>query len=125
MHYFTQHHRYNPHADHTLLIGPYDDGVMRKGPSAMLQGYAVVSQDSGHDNRINDDPTHGGTAAFGFDPVARSNYGHVSLKLVADAAKAFRPKILYPYHYGETDPSKLTALLKGDPQIEVRIRRMK
>ncbi len=41
LHYFTQHHRYNPHADHTLLIGPYDDGVMRKGPSAMLQGYAV------------------------------------------------------------------------------------
>lgn len=41
LHYFTQHLRYNPRADHTLLIGPYDDGVMRKGPSAMLQGYEV------------------------------------------------------------------------------------
>jgi L-ascorbate metabolism protein UlaG (beta-lactamase superfamily) len=46
-------------------------------------------------------------------------------EMVADAAKAFRPKILYPYHYGETDPSKLSALLKDDPQIEVRVRRMK
>jgi putative CocE/NonD family hydrolase len=41
LHYFTEHHRNNPHADHTLLIGPYDDSVMRKGPSAMLQGYEV------------------------------------------------------------------------------------
>ena len=45
-------------------------------------------------------------------------------EMVADAAKAFKPKILYPYHYGETDPSKLTDLLKDDAQIEVRIRRM-
>jgi putative CocE/NonD family hydrolase len=28
LYYFTQHHRYNPHADHILLIGPYDDNVM-------------------------------------------------------------------------------------------------
>jgi putative CocE/NonD family hydrolase len=28
LYYFTQHHRYNPHADHMLLIGPYDDNVM-------------------------------------------------------------------------------------------------
>jgi L-ascorbate metabolism protein UlaG (beta-lactamase superfamily) len=41
---------------------------------------------------------------------------------VADAAKAFRPKILYPYHYGDTDPAKLVGLLKGDKAIEVRIR---
>ncbi|MEI6563030.1 MAG: MBL fold metallo-hydrolase [bacterium] len=45
--------------------------------------------------------------------------------MVADAAKAFRPKILYPYHYGETDPSILRDLLKSDPQIEIRIRGMK
>jgi hypothetical protein len=41
LYYFTQHHRYNPHADHTLLIGPYDDGVMQRGPLALLQGYQV------------------------------------------------------------------------------------
>ena len=43
LHYFTQHHKYNPRADHTLLIGPYDDSVMLHGPPAMLQGYAVDS----------------------------------------------------------------------------------
>jgi L-ascorbate metabolism protein UlaG (beta-lactamase superfamily) len=43
-------------------------------------------------------------------------------EMVADAAKAFKPKILYPYHYGETDPAKLTKLLKTTPGIEVRIR---
>ena len=46
-------------------------------------------------------------------------------EMVADAAKAFRPKILYPYHYGETDASKLVELLKDANDIEVRIRKMK
>lgn len=45
-------------------------------------------------------------------------------EMVADAAKAFKPKILYPYHYGKTDASKLLNLLKGAKEIEVRIRRM-
>ncbi len=45
-------------------------------------------------------------------------------EMVADAARAFRPKILYPYHQGETDTSKLVALLKNEKDIEVRIRRM-
>ena len=46
-------------------------------------------------------------------------------EMVADAAKAFRPKILYPYHFGETDPVKAVELLKGSKDIEVRIRKMK
>ena len=46
-------------------------------------------------------------------------------EMAADAARAFNPKILYPYHYGETDTSKLVSLLKGIPGIEVRIRKMK
>jgi len=44
--------------------------------------------------------------------------------MVADAAKAFKPKVLYPYHYGETDTSKLMALLRDEKEIEVRIRKM-
>jgi hypothetical protein len=48
-----------------------------------------------------------------------------SPEMVADAAKLFNPKILYPYHYGETDTSKLVSLLKASPGIEVRIRKMK
>ncbi len=46
-------------------------------------------------------------------------------EMVADAAKTFKPKILYPYHYGETDPSKIVSLLKGMKETEVRIRKMK
>lgn len=46
-------------------------------------------------------------------------------EMVADAAKAFKPKILYPYHFGETDTSKLTALFKDAKGIDVRIRKMK
>jgi L-ascorbate metabolism protein UlaG (beta-lactamase superfamily) len=45
-------------------------------------------------------------------------------EMVADAALAFRPKVLYPYHFGDTDTSKLVALLK-DKGIEVRIRNLK
>ena len=44
-------------------------------------------------------------------------------EMVADAARAFRPKVLYPYHFGETDPSLLKNLLK-DSGIDVRIRKM-
>jgi L-ascorbate metabolism protein UlaG (beta-lactamase superfamily) len=46
-------------------------------------------------------------------------------EMVADAAKIVRPKILYPYHYSDTDVSKLTALLKDEKGIEVRVRKMK
>jgi L-ascorbate metabolism protein UlaG (beta-lactamase superfamily) len=45
-------------------------------------------------------------------------------EMVADAAKAFQPKILYPYHFGDTDTGKLTELLKGG-KTEVRIRNLK
>jgi L-ascorbate metabolism protein UlaG (beta-lactamase superfamily) len=45
-------------------------------------------------------------------------------EMVADAALAFKPKILYPYHYGDTDTNKIVALLKGST-IEVRIRNLK
>ncbi len=46
-------------------------------------------------------------------------------EMVADAAKAFRPNILYPYHYGDTDTSELVELLRDEKDIEVRIRDMK
>ncbi|MCP4604222.1 MAG: MBL fold metallo-hydrolase [Proteobacteria bacterium] len=45
-------------------------------------------------------------------------------KMVADAARAFLPKILYPYHYGKTDTSALLKLLKDVKGVEVRIRKM-
>jgi L-ascorbate metabolism protein UlaG (beta-lactamase superfamily) len=46
-------------------------------------------------------------------------------EMVADAAQAFKPKVLYPYHYGETDTSRVAALLKNNKDIDVRIRKMK
>jgi L-ascorbate metabolism protein UlaG (beta-lactamase superfamily) len=49
----------------------------------------------------------------------------MSPEMVADVAKAMRPKILYPYHYGTTDPTKLIALLKDTPGVEVRIRQLR
>ena len=45
--------------------------------------------------------------------------------MVADAARAFKPRILYPYHYGNTDTSKIVGLLKDMNEVEVRIRKMK
>jgi feruloyl esterase len=57
-------------------------------PPALARGFAVVSQDSGHDNATNTDPTWGGQTVFGTDSVARRNYGHASLPLVTQAAKA-------------------------------------
>jgi len=45
-------------------------------------------------------------------------------EMVADAAKTFKPRILYPYHYSGTDPYKLVDLLKDVPEVEVRIRKM-
>lgn len=44
--------------------------------------------------------------------------------MVADAAKAFKPVILYPYHFGETNTDELIKLLKGT-NIDVRIRNLK
>ncbi|MGE5294122.1 MAG: MBL fold metallo-hydrolase [Solirubrobacterales bacterium] len=45
-------------------------------------------------------------------------------EMAAAAARMFEPRILYPYHYGDTNPNALVELLK-DTKIEVRIRRMK
>jgi uncharacterized protein len=43
LYYFTQHHRYNKRADHMLIIGPYDDQLMQRGPSASLNALQVDS----------------------------------------------------------------------------------
>ncbi|MGB3701637.1 MAG: MBL fold metallo-hydrolase [Anaerolineales bacterium] len=45
-------------------------------------------------------------------------------EMVADAAKAFQPRLLYPYHFGNTDTSKLLELLRDEKGIEVRVRQM-
>ena len=39
----------------------------------------------------------------------------------AEAARAFKPKILYPYHQGKSDPAEVKRLLADVPEIEVRV----
>ncbi len=46
-------------------------------------------------------------------------------EMVADAVGTFKPKIVYPYHFGNTDTSRLVDLLNDAKGIEVRIRNMK
>jgi len=46
-------------------------------------------------------------------------------EMVADAVRTIKPKIVYPYHFGNTDTSQLVRLLKGLQGVEVRIRKMK
>ncbi|MBN2273810.1 MAG: MBL fold metallo-hydrolase [Bacteroidales bacterium] len=43
-------------------------------------------------------------------------------EMVADAVKAFKPAVLYPYHYGNTRTDKLLELLEKSNDTEVRIR---
>src|SRR4029453_4340702 len=63
--------------------------------NALVLGYAVVSQDSGHDNQTNNDPNRNGTVTFGFDPQARLDFGYNSYDQVTQLAKA-----LIARHYG-------------------------
>jgi L-ascorbate metabolism protein UlaG (beta-lactamase superfamily) len=39
----------------------------------------------------------------------------------AEAARAFKPKILYPYHQGRSDPAEVKKLLADEKAIEVRV----
>jgi feruloyl esterase len=63
--------------------------------NALALGYAVVSQDSGHDNVVNNNPALNGAQAFGFDPEARLDFGYRSYDEVTRLAKA-----LIRAHYG-------------------------
>jgi L-ascorbate metabolism protein UlaG (beta-lactamase superfamily) len=42
----------------------------------------------------------------------------------AECAKAFKPKIAYPYHYRGSKPEEFAAALKDTPGVEVRIRKL-
>ena len=44
--------------------------------------------------------------------------------MVADAARVLHPRILYPYHFGNTDTQQLVNLLQDEKDIEVRIRNL-
>jgi L-ascorbate metabolism protein UlaG (beta-lactamase superfamily) len=44
---------------------------------------------------------------------------------VAAVAKVMKPKILYPYHFSDTDTNKLLDLCKDLKGVDIRIRKMK
>ena len=48
----------------------------------------------------------------------------MSPEMAAVVALNLQPKVLYPYHTGDTDPKQMIGLLKNTP-IDVRIRKMK
>ncbi len=43
---------------------------------------------------------------------------------VAEAARVIRPRILYPYHFGNTDTGVISKLLANEPGIELRLRKL-
>jgi L-ascorbate metabolism protein UlaG (beta-lactamase superfamily) len=45
-------------------------------------------------------------------------------EMVVEAVKLFHPKVLYPYHYGNTDVAVLLSLMKDIKDCEVKIRPM-
>jgi len=46
-------------------------------------------------------------------------------EMVAEAVKRIKPKVFYPYHFGNTDTDKIVNLLAGERGTEVRVRKMK
>jgi hypothetical protein len=53
----------------------------------LTRGYAVVTQDSGHDNAVNNIPTRSGTRSFGLEYQARVDNGYRSYDRVATISK--------------------------------------
>lgn len=49
----------------------------------------------------------------------------MSIGMLVEAAKTLKPKVLYPYHTGDTDMDKAAEALRAAPGVEVRIRPMK
>lgn len=45
-------------------------------------------------------------------------------RMVANAVAMFHPTVVYPYHFGETDPRELVKLLEGT-DTEVRVRKLR
>jgi L-ascorbate metabolism protein UlaG (beta-lactamase superfamily) len=49
----------------------------------------------------------------------------MDIDMLVDAARRLKPKVLYPYHTGETDMTKVAEALRAVPGVETRIRPMK
>ncbi len=64
------------------------NGVLTDPVQRLKEGYATIGTDGGHDNKINNLPQAGGTAAFGVDHEARVDFGYRAYDLVTQSGKA-------------------------------------
>lgn len=64
-------------------MGDYGGGAVT---SALVQGFAVISSDAGHDNRVTRGP------GFGIDPQARLDYGYQAVGKLTPMAKSLIQK---------------------------------
>jgi hypothetical protein len=69
--------------------GVVRDGLSSQGVSTspLSRGYAILTQDSGHDNAVNNLPAKSGTRTFSFDPQARVDNGYRSYDRATVVAK--------------------------------------
>jgi L-ascorbate metabolism protein UlaG (beta-lactamase superfamily) len=58
-----------------------------------------------------------------FLPVALPDA--MTVEMAADAVKVMKPRIVYPYRYGDTDLTGLENLLKNQSETEIRVRNLK
>jgi hypothetical protein len=49
----------------------------------------------------------------------------ITTAMFTDTVKTMRPKVVYPYDYGNNDPKMLAELLKDQQGIDVRVRDMR
>jgi Tannase and feruloyl esterase len=84
-------------------------GFIQDPPNLLERGYAIVSQDAGHDNAVNNDPAHGGPASFGWDPQARIDMGYNSYIQVTTTAKA----LIVAYYGRGPEKSYFSACSEG------------
>ena len=63
-----------------------------------------------------------------FLPVNNTGFGAqlstMNHEMFIDTVKTMRPKIVFPYNFGNNDPQKLAGLVAGEQGIEVRVRKM-
>jgi hypothetical protein len=69
------------------ILGAANGSLQPGMPTALEQGFAIVSTDTGHDNAVNIDVAKQGTVAFGHDYQARLEYSEKALDSVATTAK--------------------------------------
>lgn len=98
---------------------------LRYHPRGLGNGYVLNFSDTRVYISGDTEPTPGMLALAGIDVAflpMNLPYTMVA-EQAAEAVKAFRPKIVYPFHYLKgPEPEKFAGLVEGVPGVEVRLR---